>query len=55
MVDLRIHDFPDELQRQAKSEANLDGEYLRDFAIEAFRREVDRRRKKRQAKEREAQ
>lgn len=44
MADLRIHDFPDDLMAESKSEASLDGDTLKAFMVEAAQREIERRR-----------
>ena len=44
MTELRVRDFPEDLLEEAKFEGSIDGDTLRSFAAEAFRREVERRR-----------
>ena len=51
MADLRVRDFPDDLLRKAKSEADLDGRYLRDLVIEAVREKVARTQQERAERE----
>jgi hypothetical protein len=44
MTELRVRDFPEDLLEDAKFEGSIDGDTLRGFATEAFRRELERRR-----------
>lgn len=52
--DLRIRDFPPDLHRDLKILALASGQTLREIVIEAVRREVDRLRTERIARERRA-
>jgi len=46
---LKVENFPDDLLREAKSEASLDGNHLRVLIIEAVREKVARRKQEREA------
>lgn len=43
MPVLKVEDFPEDLKREARSQASLDGGTLRGLVIEAVEREVERR------------